>query len=170
MNFQDKLAGDMDDPVMKEALKNFKASVDAWSEAAYHQPRTVVKAPQHSWRLAASWALGCVLAAGGLSAGMYSRHHQQEMAKIAAARAAQKSAQERAAAERQAAAAKEAQTERAATEDSTAVARNSNTNTDDADDVLLATVASDVSRQVPSAMEPLAQLMDDGGSADNGSN
>ncbi len=40
MNFRDKLAGEMDDPVLTQALKNFKASVDAWSDAAYSRPRS----------------------------------------------------------------------------------------------------------------------------------
>jgi len=158
MNFHDKLAGDTDDPVLREALKNFKASVDAWSEAAYSRPRTVKGNVRRSaWRLAAGWALGCVLAAGSVSAGLYARHHQQEMARIAAAKtAAQKAAEEQAAAQRRAAAAREVQPERAAAVGSNSAMSGSNT-----DDELLATVASDVSQQVPSAMEPLAQLMDE---------
>jgi hypothetical protein len=79
--------------------------------------------------VAAGWALGCVLAAGSLTGGLYERHHQQELAKIAAAETAR---QQKLAAE-----------QRASKEQ----------------DDLLAKVDSDVSRQVPSAMEPLAQLM-----------
>ena len=64
MNWRDRLAGEIEDPVVAEALKNFKASVDAWSEAAYSRPRSLCKAARHTWRLAASWALGRVMAAG----------------------------------------------------------------------------------------------------------
>jgi len=163
---RDKWAEEMDDPVLREALKNFKASVDAWSEAAYSRPRTVVNASirRAGWRVAASWALGCVLVAGGLTAGVYQHHHNQELAKIAAQKsAAQKAAQERAAAEQKAAAAQQAlRLEQAAVEEPGAAPTANIT-----DDDLLATVASDVSRQVPSAMEPLAQLMDDNGTVAN---
>ena len=60
MNFRDKdkLAGEIDDPVLAQALKHFKASVDAWSEAAYSRPRAVVRTARHSSRRAAGWALG----------------------------------------------------------------------------------------------------------------
>jgi hypothetical protein len=141
MNFRDKLAGEIDDPVLAEALKHFKASVDAWSGAAYSRPRTtVVSTVRHSWRRAAGWALGCVLAAGSLAGGVYEHHHRQELARIAAMQAAaQKALQARQEAEQSAAA---------------------NAATKDQD--LLAAVDSDVSREVPAAMEPLAQLMDEG--------
>lgn len=118
------------DPMFDQALKNFRASVHAWSEAEYSQPRTVHVVHRSSWRVAAGWALGCVLAAGSLSGGLYEHHHRQEVARIAAAAEAAK--QQKLAAEQRA-------------------------RKDDQD--LLAQVDSDVSRQVPSAMEPLAQLM-----------
>ena len=117
-------------PELAQALKNFRASVLAWSEAAYSRPRTAVKTVrQRSWRLAAGWALGCALVVGGLSGGVHERHHRQELARMAAARAAE---QQRLVAE---------QRVREEEED------------------LLAKVDSDVSREAPSAMEPLAQLM-----------
>jgi len=146
MNSMDKLAGESDDPVLEseidQALKHFKASVDAWSEAAYSRPRTtLVGSAGHSWRLAASWTLGCVLAAGSLAGAAYEHHHRQELARIAAAQAA----------------AQKARPARLEVEKSVAV----NAVTKDQD--LLATVDSDVSREIPAAMEPLAQLMDDNG-------
>ncbi|MGP8175707.1 MAG: hypothetical protein ACLP7O_14330 [Terracidiphilus sp.] len=117
-------------PELAQVLKNFRASVLAWSDAAYSRPRTAVKTVrQRSWRLAAGWALGCALVAGGVSGGVHERHHRQELARMAAARAAE---QQRLVAE---------QRVREEEED------------------LLAKVDSDVSREVPSAMEPLAQLM-----------
>ena len=96
----------------------------------YSRPRTAAQVVRHrSWRLAAGWTLGCALVAGGVSGAVYERHQRQEMARIAAARVAE---QQRLVREQQA---------REEEED------------------LLAKVDSDVSREVPSAMEPLAQLM-----------
>jgi hypothetical protein len=153
MSWRDKAAGEIDDPVLAGALENFKASVDAWSEFAYSQPRTAIWTARHTWRLAATWALGCMLAAGSLADGLYERHHREELARIAAMKAAeQKVALERKAAEQPAAA--KIVTKR----QPTAVNRAANENED-----LLATVDSDVSRQVPAAMEPLAQMMVDNG-------
>ena len=120
-------AGGADD--LEQALSDFKSSVYAWSDAEYGRPRMAVRSVRHrSWRLAAGWALGCVLMAGGVSGGVYERHHQQEQARIAAVREA----------ERQRLVAEQRVRE---------------------EDELLAKVDSDISREVPSAMEPLAQLM-----------
>jgi hypothetical protein len=113
---------------LDEALSNFKASVCAWSDAEYASPRTTARTVRHrSWRLAAGWALGCVLVAGSVSGGVHERHQRQEQARIAAA---QEAARQRVAAEQRA-----------------------------RDEELLAKVDSEVSQEVPSAMEPLAQLM-----------
>jgi hypothetical protein len=124
---------------LQQALASFKASMHAWSEAAYSRPRTVApKVRQRGWRLAAAWALGCVLVAGSVSGGLVERHHRIEAAHMAA--------EQRAAELRQ-------------LEEKQARARVSDPNV--TDEVLLAGVDSDVSRQVPSAMEPLAQMMQD---------
>ena len=113
---------------LDEALSNFKASVCAWSDAEYASSRTAARTVRHrSWRLAAGWALGCVLVAGSVSGGVHERHQRQEQARIAAA---QEAARQRVAAEQRA-----------------------------RDEELLAKVDSEVSQEVPSAMEPLAQLM-----------
>lgn len=142
MSWKNRLAGEIDDSMLAEALQNFKASVDAWGEAAYNRTRTVARPARHSWRLAAGWALGCVLTLGSAAGALYEQHHKQELARIAAMEAAaQKAAQERAADEQSAA--------------ESATAENAD---------LLATVDRDVSREVPAAMEPLAQLMDENGS------
>jgi hypothetical protein len=141
MNWDHKLAGE-DDPEIAQALRNFKASVDAWSEAEMSRPRTV-RTVRRSWRLAASWALGCVVAAGTLAGAVYERQLQHEQARIAAAKAAaQKAAQEQ-----------------------QSVAQDLATQTDQD---LLANVDKDISRAVPAAMEPLAQLMDEKQTDDNG--
>ena len=128
MNSQSELKGsEMPDAEIEQALKDFRSSVHAWSEAAYSQPHVPVKVYRTNWRVVAGWALGCVLAVGSLSGGLYERHRLTEQAKIAvAAKAAQ---QQRIEAE-----------QRRQTEE-------------------LAKIDGDVSREVPSAMEPLAQMM-----------
>jgi hypothetical protein len=131
---------EMLDPALKQALGDFKASVRAWSDAAYNQPRTtesviVRRAWLRSGRLVAGWSLAAMLLAGTVSGGFYA-HHQQVIAAQAAA--AQKAEQERQAAEQR--------------------ARDKAQQEDD----ILASVDTDVSREVPSAMEPLAQLTDEG--------
>jgi hypothetical protein len=124
------------DAELEQALKDFRLTVHAWSEAAYNRPRRVEAGLRRrafrTWRLAAGWALGCALVVGGVSGGVYERHHAMEVAKIRAAQEAEH--------QRQMAAQKAAEEEEA-----------------------LARVDSDVSREVPSAMEPLAQLMGDEG-------
>ena len=161
MSLNDKLAGEMNDPELAEALKNFKASVDAWSDAAYTRPRTTAITARHGWRLAAGWALGCALAAASLAGGVFEHQHRKELAKAAAVKAAaQNAAHQRLAAERSAAKAQEALEERAATEDAGATANGTS-----ADENLMATVDSDVSQGVPAAMEPLALMMENSSGA-----
>lgn len=117
-------AGELD-----EALSDFRMSIHGWSQAEFSRPRAVVKPVRRRiWRLAAGWALSCVLIVGGVSGGVVYKHRENEM-KIAQARIVE---QQRLAAQEQA---------RQQEED------------------LLAKVDIDVSREVPSAMEPLARLM-----------
>lgn len=125
---------------LEQALGNFRQSVQAWSEAELNRPRTMHAPVQEigrtrSWRLVAAWALGCVLAVGGASTGLYEHHHHQVLARQAAEREAR--AQQLLAAQRSAAQARQN------------------------DESLLAAVDKDVSRTVPNAMEPLAQLMEE---------
>jgi hypothetical protein len=131
-NLDKLVAGEANEPVLEEALANFRASVLAWSGAEFGRARTPAKTVRRrSWRLAAGWALAGVLVAGGVGSGIQERQHKLELARIAAeARAAE---QRRVIAE-----------QRAREEED-----------------LLANVDSDVSREVPSAMEPLARLMAD---------
>jgi uncharacterized protein HemX len=121
------------DSELNEALTDFRLSVHAWSENAFSRSRMVAAAapPRRVWRLAAGWALGCVLIAGGASAGVW-QHQQREM-RIAVARVAEQ--------QRLVALQKNQQAQQQEDED------------------LLAKVDRDVSREVPVAMEPLAQLM-----------
>jgi len=123
------LAGAVPDPEMERALRDFRLSVHAWSDAVYQRPRQVEVAPRRTaWRKAASWALGSVLVAGGVGGGLLEYQHRQELARIAAAREAQHQRQ--------------IQEERAREAEQ-----------------LLAQVDRDVSQQVPDALQPLAQLM-----------
>jgi len=126
------------DPALKQALGDFKASMRAWSGAAYNRPRAVQSIVVHrSWQLAAGWSLAAVLLAGTMSGGLYEHHQRVVASRIAAAHKAEQ--------ERQAAA--QRALDKAQQEDD-----------------VLASVDTDVSREVPSAMEPLAQLTDEGDS------
>jgi len=137
MSFKDKAGeesvdGEFTDELggLAEAVSDFRLSIHAWSDAALSRPRTEVETGRRRVRgLAIGWTLGCVLVAGGLSGGIYEHLHQQQLAHIAAVRAIE---QQRLVAQEQL---------RHEEED------------------LLAKVDSDVSREVPTAMEPLAQLM-----------
>jgi uncharacterized protein HemX len=130
MSFESGTSEELDRE-LAETLQEYRAGINAWAEAAMVRPRAVEVRPAHRpiWRLAAGWGLSCVLVVGGLSAGAYTHVHRQQMAKIAAARVVE---QQKVVAEAR------AQQE---------------------EEDLLAQVDSDVSREVPSAMEPLAQLM-----------
>jgi len=170
MNWEQDMAGesprmDMEpDMELAQALRHFKASVDAWSDAAYSRPRAAAKlAVRHRWRMVAGWALGCFLAMGSLAGAGHEIYHRQQLAKVAAQKAAQKAAEERAAAARATEQPTSAQPEKkapAATVRKVSAAQDSASSQDED---LLATVDSDVSREVPAAMEPMAQLMDDNG-------
>ena len=139
MNRQEDKAGKLQergveavDVELEQAMKNFRLSMHAWSDAALSRPRTASQTlRRRSWRLAVGWALGCVLVAGSLSGGVFERQHQIDLKQRAA---------------RQRAAEQQKQGEQQARAQVT-------------DEDLLTDVDSDVSRQVPSAMEPLAQMM-----------
>jgi len=123
-------ASHIEDLALEQTLKNFRMSVVAWSDAAYSRPRTVTQTVRRrSWRLVAGGALGCALLAGGVAGVGYERHQRQEAARIAAARVVEQQN----------------------------LLREEQAKAEDED--LLSKVDSDVSREVPSAMEPLAQLM-----------
>jgi hypothetical protein len=91
-----------------------------------------MQAAHSGWRMAATWALGCVLVAGGLSGAALEHHHREVLARL---RAEQQAQQQKLAAQQ----------------------RNAHVSDED----LLATVDSDISRDVPAAMQPLENLMDE---------
>ena len=114
---------------LDEALKDFRQSVYAWSDAAYSRPRSAAVVTRRPiWRLASGLALGCAVIAGGV---MVYPHHRQPAA-IAVVQVATH--------------------EQPVVQQQIQPARQE-------DEDLLAKVDSDVARGVPSAMEPLAQLM-----------
>jgi hypothetical protein len=131
------------DSELNEALTDFRLSVHAWSENAFSRSRMVAAAapPRRVWRLAAGWALGCVLVAGGAFGGFYGHLHRQQAAGW------EHHPQETGIHE----------TSAVKLEQPAVVQRVQQTHNEEED--LLAKVDSDVSRQVPAAMEPLAQLM-----------
>jgi hypothetical protein len=118
------------EPELREALGNFKMSVDAWSDAMISRPREAKAPARTNWSAVTRWALGCVVFAGTVSGGLYQNHRQQEAAKIEAARIAEQ--------QREMEAAKLAKAD---------------------EEDLMANVDSDVAQQVPSALKPLATLM-----------
>ena len=124
--------GEMLEPELREALTNFKASVDAWSDAMMSRPRAVKAPARTNWSAVTKWALGCAVFAGTVSGGLYQNHRQVEAARAEAARIAQQQQQREMVA-----------------------AKIANDNEED----LMANVDSDVAREVPSALEPLATLM-----------
>jgi len=131
----DEFKGELSDVELDAVLGDFKASAHAWSEAAYNRPRKIVVARQRSWKLATGWALGCVLIAGTLTGGVHQRQVRQERANAVAAEQVRQQQE---------------------------IARSAQMKVRAEDSDLMASVETDVSRAVPSAMEPLAQLMDEG--------
>jgi hypothetical protein len=131
---------------MQQVLSDLRTSVHAWSEAAYHRPRTITSAERRVWRHALGWALGCLLAAGTVSTGVYHYEHKAALNQTALQTAQQ-------------------HTETALRQDNaqTGAAVVQEQKAGEEDDALMAKVDSDVSRQVPSAMEPLAQLLEEDG-------
>jgi len=129
------------DAGLNEALADFRSSVNAWSEAAYSRARIAeIRVQRRSWRPAAGWALGFALVAGGVTGGIVEHQHQQKTARIAAADGQQ------------------AQQARLAVE------LNQGPSQDHSQDAgLMAKVDSDTAQEVPDAMQPLAQLMEDVG-------
>ena len=116
---------------LKQVLGDFRMSVQAWSESAYSRPRLVLKAAPHR-----VWqrAAGWVLVCVLMVGGASGGlFERQHQQHLAKIEAARQAEQQRLAAE-----------QRVREEEE-----------------LLAKVDSDVSREVPSAMEPLATLMAD---------
>ena len=118
------------DPTLQNTLRDFRMCVHAWSDAVYNRPRSVLgMAPKHR-----AWHRATAWALGcvlaaGVAAGGI--HELNHQQQLARATALREAENQRQLAEK---------------------------HTREAED-LLAKVDSDISRQVPNAMEPLAQLM-----------
>jgi hypothetical protein len=125
---------ELDDPNLRDALRDFRSSVHTWSDATYSAARTAQAPRAIAWRRTLAWALSLAISAGALSGAVYERHHQQMLADQQHQRELQLEHQQQVAAQQQ-------------------HARES--------EDLLAKIDSDVAREVPSAMEPLAQMMTD---------
>lgn len=129
------------DPMLQAVLNDFRASVHAWSEATYqsrgeatYRSHSLVLSPvprRSLFNHSLAWALSLALVAGVASTGAY-EFHQRDLAHQAAV-------------QREAEHQRQLALEQRAREV----------------DELLAKVDSDLSREVPSAMEPLASLMAD---------
>ncbi|HKF50583.1 MAG TPA: hypothetical protein VKB38_24680 [Terracidiphilus sp.] len=129
---------EIEDPMLRGVLRDFRGSVHAWSDAAYHRarPASAPMTRRLAWRRVVAWTLGVVMTAGLAGSGLYERRHQQLQAQRA---------HELEVEQQRILAAKRAEEEARKVED------------------LLARVDTDVSREVPTAMDPLAQLMTDDG-------
>lgn len=123
--------GEEYDPILESALRGFRDSVHAWSESAYNRPRPAIAAAQRT-----AWRRGIVWALSlAVSVGIVGTAGYERHEHDQAVARQQQLQQER---QRQQAAEKARDTEE-----------------------LLANIDSDISREQPAAMEPLAQLMTD---------
>ena len=69
---------ELNDPVLLQALGNFRTGVNAWSDAEYHRPRTaVVQGHRIAWRRSVAWILSLALSLGIVGTAVYERHHQR---------------------------------------------------------------------------------------------
>lgn len=132
------------DDEMRLVLDDFRMSVHAWSEAAYHRPRKISAAEHRVWRRTLAWALGCVMAVGVLLTGIYplrQKSQPEQTARVAVVQAPEEVA-------------------KPAVQTPVQAPVQVAVNTQE-DESWMTKVDSDVSRQVPAAMEPLAQLLNE---------
>jgi hypothetical protein len=133
-NNNNPVEADRNDAVLDAALRDFRASVHGWSDAAYNRPRPVMAStPQRTaWRRSAAWVLSLTLSFGVAGTAVYEHHHNAVIALEQQQRQ------------------KELERQRAMAEQRDKEAEE-----------LMANIDTDVSREVPAAMEPLAALMTD---------
>lgn len=134
---------------LREILDGFRENVQAWSEVAGRQSRRMEGHATSHWRVALGWALGCVVVvavAGGLL---------RMRRPAASAVSAPQIAMSEGAAEAEGTRPKpqNAETPHLVRVERAPEAAHS--------EDLLAKVDSDVSRQIPEALEPLAQWSED---------
>ena len=143
---------------LEAVLGDLKRSVDKWSEAAYQRPRPiVVHSGSWSWRLTGGGVACGMLLAGILTASLNQPHHDTAAFVTAPVTQPERPVVEVQENEPQAATPELKKIPSALTE-VREVRRMVAAKPVEEED-LLAKVDSEVARQVPSAMEPLARLM-----------
>jgi hypothetical protein len=155
------------DPELQAALADFRQNVNAWSDAVASRPRMAVRSVQAlRWRLALGSALGCLLVAGSISAVVARYRGGEQAQKAPASHAAEPAARQLASAatgsvqndEADAAARDLLAIERMLTSQEAVEEQESRVGSDEQ---LLVAVNTDLKRQIPQVMEPLAQLAED---------
>ena len=134
----EKFNESQEDPQVLEALRHFRESVHAWSDAEYSKPKLVRQSKRSTvWTMITSPLLGWSLAAAVLAAtvGVPVTVHHQRVIEI----------QHREAAEKQ----QKLEEEKAAQARAAAID----------DDALLSHVDSDIAQDAPDAMQALSSLM-----------
>lgn len=120
------------DPTLQAALLEFRQTVQAWSDEEYARPRRVVHPATRHGLTRRSLAWALgLIVAVGAGSGAVYEHHHQQ--ELAKQEAQRNAEQQKVLAQKHA----------------------------QETDLLLANIETDVSREVPSAMEPLAQMMTD---------
>ena len=136
------------DPVLKQALGDFKASVHVWSEAEFVRPRAAHPATHGLRRWALGWSLAGVLLAGGVSGVVIVGHHWRQDPPVATVHGVQQPVQPTT-----------LQTQpMVASAGGQVTGKGASVKQESQDEELLASVDSAVSRTVPSAMDPLVDL------------
>lgn len=148
----DEITGD---PELEAVLKELRANVHAWSAATYEsryertdrtRARVLSQVPHRTlWHRSLVWALSIILTAGIVTAGVYQYRQKEQTRQAAIERELEHQRQ-----------AKQQVSQQAGVTPGQAAPQSGR----DVDE-LLARVDRDVARETPSAMEPLARLMDD---------
>lgn len=136
------------EPALKQALGEFKESVHAWSEAEFARPRTVHVEAHGLRRVALGWSIAGLLLASGVSGVVLFGHHGPQSPAVAAVHEAPRTP-ERAA---------EPAQPRQVQEERPQAGMPKTAKEAVQEEELLASVDSAVSRTVPSAMDPLADM------------
>jgi hypothetical protein len=130
---QDQEDRQVQDPQVQDALRNFRLSIQAWSQHELRRERKAVARSHWMMAPAMAWGLASVLAVAAVTVPV-SVHHERQVVAMRHAAELEKQRLAAAAAARQ-----------------TAID----------DEALLNHVDSDIAQSTPDAMEPLASLMRD---------
>lgn len=133
---------------LRQTLDCFRENVQAWSEVAGRQPRSLASASSAGWRRALGWAVGCVVVVAGAGGVVRIQRHAPS-----AVIAPQMAMSEKAV---------EAEPAQPLPQSVPGPVRVERARQQVPQEDLLAKVDSDVSRQIPEVLEPLAQWTEDG--------